>query len=230
MNRTNRKEFLMKANKSILVYGIIALSMMACNASKNAQQLTADGQNAVILADPVLVAAEPDPALVASCAKCHGVDGNGNNATFARLGAQSEEYFINEMRAYRDGTRTNKDGKMFMAPVAKKLTEQNIADLAHFYATRPAAAPIAGDAALIAQGAEIYSKGAGAVASCVACHGEKAEGKGSAARLAGQFPKEFAKQMNNYKTGDRKSDIMGPVGAALTPEQVAALAAYLGSL
>lgn len=225
----------MKTNKTILVYAILGLSMAACNNSRQnsiLNDVNADGQTAQVMsADPVLVAAEPNPTLVASCNKCHGVDGSGTNATFARIGAQQEQYLINELKSYRDGTRADKDGKMFMAPVAKKLTDQDIADLAHYYATRPAPAPIAGDAAAIAAGEQLYKNGAGgAVASCVACHGEKAEGTGTGPRLAGQFPREIIKQMGYYKTGDRKSDIMGPIGAGLTPDQLTALGAYLGSL
>jgi cytochrome c553 len=204
-----------------------------------AQALTDDQNKALAaflasidnVAPPALVPQEPSASLVTSCNKCHGADGSGTNILFARLGAQSEEYLAAQLNDYKTGARGGKDAKVFMYSVAKKLTDQDIVNLSHFYATRPGPAPIAGGADLIAMGEDIYKNGVGdTVMACILCHGEKAEGFSVNPRLAGQFPRETIKQMGYYKTTDRKDDMMGPVAAGMSDEQNKAVAAYLGSL
>jgi cytochrome c553 len=44
-------------------------------------------------------------SLAASCAACHGTDGNAVRATaMPPLAGLSREYFLRQMQAYRDGT------------------------------------------------------------------------------------------------------------------------------
>ena len=62
---------------------------------------------------------------------------------------------------------------------------------------------------------------------CVACHG--ADGNSVAPtfpKLAGQSPKYLVQQLNDYKSGKRKNDIMAPNAAALSPEDIQGLAAH----
>ncbi len=63
--------------------------------------------------------------------------------------------------------------------------------------------------------------------SCFVCHG--AEGESSSEefpRLAGQHAQYIAKQLDNYKTGKRKSSAMAPMVAKLTPDEMMALGRY----
>jgi cytochrome c553 len=196
----------MKFKKQILALGLLGLALTACTK------------------------AIASPELVVSCNKCHGVDGNGNNPLFARLGAQQEEYLVNQLKAFRDGSRADRDAKTFMLAETKNLTDQDIADLSHYYATLTPPTSIAGDATLITQGEQIYKNGVGdTVMACVACHGENAEGSALNPRLARQFVGETIKQMMYYKSGDRKNDLMSTIAAGLTDDQIKAISAYLGS-
>jgi len=70
-------------------------------------------------------------ALAEACADCHGEDGAGD-ADFPGITGLSEADFTKAMAEYRDGTRA--DSKQ-MTKAAKKLTDQEIADLAAYYAT-----------------------------------------------------------------------------------------------
>ena len=60
--------------------------------------------------------------------------------------------------------------------------------------------------------------------SCFLCHG--AEGESASAiypRLAGQNAEYIAKQLENFKNGQRKSTAMAPMVASLAPEEMVAL-------
>lgn len=80
----------------------------------------------------------------------------------------------------------------------------------------------AGDAA---KGATI------ATTVCAACHGADGNSVITAnPKLAGQHPEYLVKQLNNFKSGDRKNAVMGPIAATLaTPEDVANVAAYFAA-
>jgi len=65
----------------------------------------------------------------AACAACHGADGRGTTPLFPNLNGQKPEYLAVQLKAFRDGKRTDPT----MAPMAMALTDQDIADLAAFY-------------------------------------------------------------------------------------------------
>lgn len=65
---------------------------------------------------------------------------------------------------------------------------------------------------------------------CVACHG--ADGNSTITanpRLAGQHPEYLVKQLQNFKSGERKNPVMEPMASTLSAEDVAGLAAYFGA-
>ena len=65
------------------------------------------------------------------CIDCHGEDGRGDdeNPDIVKLSAKE---FVKAMEEYRSGART-KDAKM--ARAAKKLSPEDVANLAAYYAT-----------------------------------------------------------------------------------------------
>lgn len=65
---------------------------------------------------------------------------------------------------------------------------------------------------------------------CVACHG--ADGNSVITmnpKLAAQHPEYIAKQLKNFKSGERKNAVMSGMVANLTDEDMANLGAYFGS-
>lgn len=65
---------------------------------------------------------------------------------------------------------------------------------------------------------------------CAACHG--ADGNSvitTNPKLAQQHPEYIAKQLANFKSGERKNVIMSGMAAALSPEDMANVAAYFGA-
>ncbi len=72
------------------------------------------------------------PSVMASCARCHGVDGSGRGlGAFPKLAGQKPEYFIASMQAYALGRRSSG----MMEPIAVALSEEATAELARYYAT-----------------------------------------------------------------------------------------------
>ena len=70
-------------------------------------------------------AAQPDAALLASCAACHADDGGGNQALGApRLAGQSPGYLARQLRAFRAGDRVDPSGQM--QAVSRGLSDPDI--------------------------------------------------------------------------------------------------------
>ncbi len=70
----------------------------------------------------------------AICASCHGKDGVGIADIYPNLAGQKAAYTELQLKAFRDGQRKN----MMMAPMAKPLSDEDIANLAAYYESLPA--------------------------------------------------------------------------------------------
>jgi len=74
-----------------------------------------------------------DPAKgIAACAACHGPDGAGNPAAgYAEIKGQHATYTINQLKAYRSGTRQT-DPNQMMRNVAAQLSDEQIDAVASY--------------------------------------------------------------------------------------------------
>lgn len=69
-----------------------------------------------------------------SCIDCHGADGNAPlDPSYPKLGGQYRDYLAHSLQMYRDGGREH----ALMSQQATDLTDQQIADLAAYFASRP---------------------------------------------------------------------------------------------
>lgn len=68
----------------------------------------------------------------ASCAACHGEGGRSTNPAFPVLAGQHENYIAQALMQYKSGAREN----AIMAPNAASLSEDDIWDLAAYYASQ----------------------------------------------------------------------------------------------
>lgn len=69
----------------------------------------------------------------AACASCHGAEGVSAKSRWPNLAGQNDLYLIKQLNAFRDGLR--KDA--YMTPMARPLTDQDIRNLAAYYAGLP---------------------------------------------------------------------------------------------
>ena len=77
-----------------------------------------------------------DPAkgqeLSVDCADCHGEDGKGDEDNPPIAGLDETEH-LNMLKAYKSGERTDEEEIMLM--FTEELSDQDMADLAAYYAT-----------------------------------------------------------------------------------------------
>lgn len=75
---------------------------------------------------------EAGKAKSATCVACHGPAGISTNPLWPNLAGQHEQYLAKQIKAFRDGTRTDP----LMAPMVAALTDADIANLAAYYAAQ----------------------------------------------------------------------------------------------
>lgn len=76
--------------------------------------------------------AEAGKAASATCAACHGADGNSTIPTNPKLAGQYESYIAQALKDYRSGARKN----AIMSGFASALSDQQIADLAAYFSAQ----------------------------------------------------------------------------------------------
>lgn len=178
---------------------------------------------------------------VASCAQCHGVDGKGQAAAgYPRLAGQSKTYLVKQIQAFKNGQRRDPVMKVF----AQALKDQQINDIAEYYASLPgwqpgkkewstlptSPAPPASLGQTLAQQGN-WDKG---IPACFACHGERGTGVFPFfPALAGQYKTYLSKQLTDWQSGTRANDqqgLMKAVAQKMSPAEMTAVSAYLENL
>lgn len=91
---------------------------------------------AMVIAGPIH--AQGDPAAgrskAAVCAGCHGKNGISKAPLYPNIAGQKEQYLVSSLKAYRDGKRDSGNSGV-MYPVVENLSNQDIRDLAAYYAS-----------------------------------------------------------------------------------------------
>ena len=79
--------------------------------------------------------AEAGAKKIAVCVACHGKDGKAVAPIYPNLAGQSAQYLESSLKAYREGQRGGGMSAM-MTPQAKALSDEDIADIAAYYAAQ----------------------------------------------------------------------------------------------
>jgi len=142
------------------------------------------------------------------CASCHGVNGQSQSPMVPNLAGQQREYLVNQLRDYRDHTRSNKYAVQYMWGMAGPLTDRQIQELADYFSKQATVKSIsmnAGDPQL-ARGKEIFEKGipAQGVIQCNSCHGPNGEGMATFPKISGQHTYYLIQQLNVWKEPAQK--------------------------
>ncbi|MGH9900640.1 MAG: c-type cytochrome [Pyrinomonadaceae bacterium] len=177
-------------------------------------------------------------AVTENCSRCHGADGRGGGlGAFPRLAGQRPDYLFASLQAYARGERHSG----MMEPVAAGLSPDGMREIALYYAGLPQPSPPPPSpmhaATAVERGRAIAGGGIPSqrVPSCVACHGPGASPRNAAyPALAGQDAEYLVLQLDLFRKGHRGgtpyADLMRPVAAHLTPEQMRDVALYYASL
>lgn len=187
--------------------------------------------NAIAVGD-----ADKGQSLSATCAACHGADGNSVNPVWPSLAGQNEAYTTRHLKFFRDGLREN----AMMAPMAASLSDQDIADLSAYFAGQKMALKAA-NPDLVELGKKIYQGGDKDrnVPACMSCHGPTGHGVPLTGypSLANQHAAYTALQLREYKAGKQMGDkddvngkIMSDVARYMTEEEIDAVSSYIQGL
>lgn len=166
------------------------------------------------------------------CATCHGADGNSPSDMFPKLAGQGEPYLVKQLQEFKSGVRNN----AVMAPMVAALSDQDIADLAAYYAGQNTA-PAATSEDLVVAGQTVYRAGnkESGVPACMACHGPTGAGVPSAKwpALSGQHAAYIEAQLKLFAAGTRNndpSDMMRDIAGKMTADEMKAVASYVAGL
>ena len=168
------------------------------------------------------------------CSICHGSGGNSISPNFPRLAAQQKEYFVAQLRGYRSHGRLDPAGYEYMWGLSRNLRDEQIEQLAAYYASQKAAPNTPGDAVLSAEGSEIYKNGVPdkKVPACSSCHGADGQGAAAFPRLASQHADYTKKQLMIFQRTDQRPDgaMMKVIAHDLTARNIEAVATYVQGL
>ena len=87
------------------------------------------------------------------CLSCHGADGIGVGPNVPNLRGQKPEYVVNALRAYKNRDRRDPVA-VLMYPFASELSDQDMRDLAAYYASLANCSTQTNDTAASATGVE----------------------------------------------------------------------------
>ena len=170
------------------------------------------------------------------CVVCHGVGGNSTSPLFPRLVGQRAAYMEEQLKAFKNKTRADKDAQDYMWGWAGLLTDDEIKTLAAYYEKQKPSPGLPTDSAMRAKGEDIFKNGVSSkgIPACFACHGANAEGNPQMVpvtpRLAGQNASYLIKQLKVFKGEQRPAAIaMHEIVKTLSDEEIEAVANYLQS-
>lgn len=195
----------------------------------------------LVITPQAQAAGDPEAGKIksASCAACHGIDGNSAQAQYPKLAAQHPKYLVNQLNGFKLGAQTQGAKGRYnplMAGFALSLSTQEMSDLAAFYAAQPVQMGSTPESA-IAAGEALYLAGntTKQLPACVACHGPRGNGTPSSgfAKISNQHPDYLKAQLVAFSQGARANDanqMMRTVAAKLSESEMTILAAYLHGL
>ena len=198
------------------------------------------GLLAVALAAPAVAAegaapAKADPAkgqatATAVCGACHTFDGSRGSPANPILQGQHPEYLVKQLTEFKAGKRDNAIMKGF----ASALSDEDMKNVAAFYAGKAAKPGFAKNKATVALGEKIYRGGIAErkVPACSGCHGPSGAGiPAQYPRLAGQHSDYTEAQLTAFRAGGRgNSAQMSAIAAKMSEREIKAVADYIAGL
>ncbi len=159
-----------------------------------------------------------------ACAACHGADGNSTMENIPSLAGQPETFTTLQLILFRERVRD----VAAMRDVARPLSDDDIADLAAYYARLPPRpGPGARDPAKAETGAALAER-----LRCATCHERNYAGREQMPRLAAQREDYLLHSMREYRDNQRAGTdtTMQGVLYGVSDGELAALAHYLAQL
>lgn len=180
----------------------------------------------------------------ATCAACHGADGNSPTPMFPKLAGLGEKYLLKQLMDIKAGDRVVPE----MTGLLDSMSEQDMADIAAFFDSKPM--QLSGSTELTVKvgsgievdglklGEKVYRAGVASVGApaCTGCHSPRGQGNAPAGypRLSGQHADYIEKQLKAFRAGERVNDgepqTMRQVAERLSDAEIKAVSNYISGL
>lgn len=195
---------------------------------------------AALFAAPALAAeskpaaAKPDlakgQATAATCMACHTADGTRGAPANPILQGQFPEYLSKQLHEFKSGKRKN----AIMQGMAAALSEDDIRNVAAFYASKEAKPGAAKNKETVLLGEKIWRGGIAdrKIPACAGCHGPTGAGiPAQYPMLSGQHADYTEAQLNAFRSGLRANNIqMTGVAAKMNDAEIKAVSDYVAGL
>jgi len=176
-----------------------------------------------MLTRPSQVSIGRGATLAQRCAICHGPQGV-SDANSPNLAGQFAAVTYKELNDFKTGARVN----VVMSPFAANLSNQDMLDIAAYYAYLPRVPsnkldPAIAAPAIVTAGAPMRN-----IAPCGSCHGD-IDNKAGSPWLGGQSAVYIKAQLQAFAAGTRRNDIsqqMRNIARQMTPEEIDQVARY----
>ena len=182
---------------------------------------------------------EAGKAKSATCAACHGPDGNSPVDMYPKIAGQHAPYIYKQLREYKLGMETGgKQGRnnSIMFGMVAALSDQDMKDLAAYFASQKMKSGTTPED-VIARGEKLYRGGDAdrGIASCIACHGPRGSGNslGGFPKISYQHANYLKTTLQEFRDGKRANDLNGmmqDIARKLSDEDIEVLSQYLGGL
>lgn len=178
------------------------------------------GIASLIVFVPLNALAAEAPAKAQICMSCHdqGTKLDTPPVSVPKLIRQQSDFIVTALREYRAGARTNET----MRAIASSLTDKDIREVADYFGgVRPLPVRPAPGSVMPRIVKQV----------CENCHGMT--GVASLPEMpiiGGQHADFLGKVLAGFKSGQRKSAVMGPIAATLTNDEIADAIAYYSSV
>ena len=178
----------------------------------------------LLLAGATAVKADSIEDKATICGACHGEKGLPQDKSIPIIWGQNAGYLYLQFREFQK--RARKDD--CMTPIAQGVDKEDALALAEYFAAKPW--PSTGAPAASKADADVAVATNKSVV-CTSCHLEQYQGDSSVPRLAGQQHDYLLKTMTDFRNRARANNPgMSDLMNTATPEQLAAMAAYLAGL
>ncbi len=185
--------------------------------------------------------AKVDPAkgqqIAASvCAACHGADGNSTIPANPKLAGQHAAYLYKQLRNFKvkPGAKEAERPNPVMAGFAAQLSDEDMRNVAAFYASQTLKPSVARDKDVVALGQKIYRGGIENknVPACAGCHSPNGAGiPDEFPMIAGQFAEYTQSQLVAFRQHLRRNSVqMTSIASRMSDDEIKALSEYIAGL
>jgi cytochrome c553 len=169
-------------------------------------------------------------ATAAVCGSCHAFDGSRGSPANPIIQGQHPDYIVKQLREFKAGQRINP----IMQAIAAQLSDEDMRNVAAFYATKQPKPGFARNKELALAGQRAYKGGIvdRQIPSCAGCHAPNGAGIPSQyPRIAGQHADYTEAQLVAFRSGARRNNpVMNAVASKLNDAEIKALSDYLAGL